>query len=338
MGNSVKRSPWMVIIALVFSIGGFVLAMVSMFAGSHPGRMEEYHVIAINMSNFGHDLVPTATSGGSNPTSTSEGGIGAIFSSVVASAESAIGDALDDIADELSTELGISQWYSLHIMNACEGTYAPNATSPGAWYNVTNCTAQEAGYQFNLTEVLDHELQVGPLKLNLNQLGFPEDIQDFIDYLNSFLLAIFVFYVLGSALAGLSFLLCIVELTLRNQSTLIRISGIITAGLSALTLGVGSAITTAVAKKGESEINEKGDDVGISANAGGKFMIISWVSFGAMFVAFIVWLLSFCMGRKKTRGASHSSGLEKGETRQRSSRNRFSGWRRTRRSHKAGSF
>jgi hypothetical protein len=100
------------------------------------------------MSDFGHDLVPTPTTGSSQPTST-DGGIGGFFSSVVATIESQIEGALEgienDITNELSAKLGISQWYSIHIMDACEGNFAPNATSPGAWFNTTNCTAQQPG-------------------------------------------------------------------------------------------------------------------------------------------------------------------------------------------------
>lgn len=46
-----------------------------------------------------------------------------------------------DIADKLAAKLGISQWYSLHIMDSCEGNFAPNATALGAGLNITNCTS-----------------------------------------------------------------------------------------------------------------------------------------------------------------------------------------------------
>ncbi|KAI0132278.1 SUR7 protein [Xylariales sp. AK1849] len=293
-----------VILPLLLSIAGFVLAMIALFAGSKPGQLEEFHIISINMSDFGHDLVPTATTGGSDPTSTGSG-IGGFFSSLVASVASEIGDELNDIegdiADKLSAELGISQWYSLHVMNACEGNYAPNATSPGAWFNTTNCTAQAAGFQFNITEVLDHEIVVGPLDLNPADLQLPDDITDAINYLNGFLLAIFVFFCLGSGFSGLSFLACIAALTKRTNSGFLALGNAILSGLAALTLMVGSAITTGVAKKGEAEINDKGSDAGISAKAGVKFIIIAWVSFAVMFIALIYWIAAGVTGRNKNK-------------------------------------
>lgn len=102
------------------------------------------------MSDFGHDLIPTATSSGSQPTATDsdssiwdqiEDGLQDLGDDVV----DELNDIANDVADKLAAELGISQWYSIHVMTACEGNFAPNATSPGAWYNTTNCTAQSAG-------------------------------------------------------------------------------------------------------------------------------------------------------------------------------------------------
>ncbi|KAF3024275.1 hypothetical protein E8E14_013077 [Neopestalotiopsis sp. 37M] len=307
-----------IIIPMILSIAGFVLAMLSLFAGSKPGQLEDYHIIALNMSNFGHDLVPTATTS-SSPTSTDDSW-GSFFTSVVETLASEISDELseieDDIADKLSEELGISQWYSLHVMTACEGNFAPNATTPGAWYNTTNCTGQAAGFQFNLTEVLDHEISVGPLDLNPADLPVPDDITDAINYLNGFLLAIFILFCIGAGFAGLSFLAAIAALSLggtsktgkTGPSRLMSLINVILTGLSSLALLIGAAITTAVAKKGEEKINDKGSEVGISANAGTKFIIITWVSFAAMFVAVLYWVAAGLMGRSSaTTGRRRTS-------------------------------
>ena len=54
-------------------------------------------------------------------------------------------DKIDDIksgaADKLASKLGISQWYSLHVMDSCEGNWSPNATDLSPSLNVTNCTS-----------------------------------------------------------------------------------------------------------------------------------------------------------------------------------------------------
>ena len=40
-------------------------------------------------------------------------------------------DIRDDVADKLAEKLGIHQWYSLHMMDMCMGTYTPEAHRGG---------------------------------------------------------------------------------------------------------------------------------------------------------------------------------------------------------------
>lgn len=150
---------------LVFSMAAFALALVALLAGKEPGTLEEYHIVLFNTSTLGHEFITNLVSGDDDdasstsatptptPTSTDDddGGIGGWFSSIKASATAIAGsleseaagilnDIGNDVADKLADELGIEQFYSLHVMNMCEGSYAPNATASNAWQNVTNCT------------------------------------------------------------------------------------------------------------------------------------------------------------------------------------------------------
>lgn len=149
----------------IFSMAAFALALVALLAGKEPGTLEEYHIVLFNTSILGHDFITnlasgddddaSSTSATATPTPTSsdddDGGLGGWFSSIRASATAVAGsleseaagildDIGNDIADKLADELGIEQFYSLHVMNMCEGSYAPNATANNAWQNVTNCT------------------------------------------------------------------------------------------------------------------------------------------------------------------------------------------------------
>ncbi|OTB03706.1 hypothetical protein M426DRAFT_321412 [Hypoxylon sp. CI-4A] len=299
--------PLMVVIPLILSLAGFILAMIALFAGSGSQQqaLEEYHLIALNMSDFGHDLIPTTTSSSSQPTATSfwdeiEGGLSDLGDDIT----DELNDIANDVADKLAQELGISQWYSVHVMTACEGDFAPNATNPRAWYNTTNCTSQSPGVNFNLTEVLQRELDEGPLQINASEIPIPDSITEAINYLNSFLLALFVLYVLSCGLAGLSFLSCIAVLALslvRRRSTLNRVTilvNVVLAALATLALALVSAIATAISKKGAAEINDAGDEVGISAVEGTKFLILTWVAFAVMFVTLLFWSVSCCLPRR----------------------------------------
>lgn len=56
-------------------------------------------------------------------------------------AKDKINDVTGKIADKLAKKIGVKEWYSLHIMDSCEGYFAPNATAVNAGLNITNCTS-----------------------------------------------------------------------------------------------------------------------------------------------------------------------------------------------------
>lgn len=140
-------------VPILCSLAATVLAFLVLFAGNSPNFMEDAHIIMLNTSSLGKDLTATATTGGNKPTSTDSAcgdlpgflgkGCSAAASAVgsaATQAAAALGDLGDDIADKLAAKLGIKEFYSLHVLDACEGDFAPNATAPDAGYNVSSCT------------------------------------------------------------------------------------------------------------------------------------------------------------------------------------------------------
>ena len=59
--------------------------------------------------------------------------------------ENALNNVTGSIADELAKELGISEWYSVHVMDSCDGNYKPNVTAKSPSLKVTNCTHSGPG-------------------------------------------------------------------------------------------------------------------------------------------------------------------------------------------------
>lgn len=111
--------------------------------------MEDYNLLTLNTSALGQQAIREIASGQSpTTTSGSEGAIGSLIASATAllpsavatEASSILGDIGSSVADELAGELGISEFYSIHAMDFCEGQFAPNASTVGASHNVTNCT------------------------------------------------------------------------------------------------------------------------------------------------------------------------------------------------------
>lgn len=56
-----------------------------------------------------------------------------------------INDITGDIVDQWAEALGIAEWYSLHVVNLCEGDYKGNATDANPGYNITSCTKTRVG-------------------------------------------------------------------------------------------------------------------------------------------------------------------------------------------------
>jgi len=291
------------------AIGAFILSMLCLFAGHKPGYMEDYHIITLNTSTLGHNLIPTktfptTTSASSTPTATS---LGSFFSNVahnitatimgdieggINTIESGLNDIGNDIADKLASELGIKQWYSLHLMDLCEGTYTPNATQKHAKLNVTSCTKQTGMFHFDISQRISQELKIGPLHLNLTDIQWPDEIQDGIDALNTAMDATFVLYAIGIASAGLAILTSIVAIFL-SGSRLISLGnwGLATLAFSAFFLA--SLIITIVQSKMASLINKHGNEIGLYAYKSGKYLALTWVATAVMFLATVTWTAVF---------------------------------------------
>lgn len=106
----------------------------------------------VNTSSIGHNLFNTTDD--SSDKDDDDGGLLDDIKGAWDDARDKIEDKLNDItgalADELASTLGISEWYSIHVMDACEGNFKPNATSRNPGYNVTECSNSSPNSMFHL--------------------------------------------------------------------------------------------------------------------------------------------------------------------------------------------
>ncbi|KAI1434554.1 actin cortical patch SUR7/pH-response regulator pali [Xylaria sp. CBS 124048] len=295
-----KPSVGLLLPPVLITFVAFVLAMIALLAGTGPQQesLEPYHIIAVNLSAFGHDLVPTPSSSNHKPSKTGDSNpLDQLVDGIRGMGQDAsegIDNLTDGAADKIVGDLGISQWYSLHIMTVCEGMFSPNASDSNAGYNMTSCTAQQPGVRLNLSSILDHEVQAGPFSANLNQIPIPDSVQSAVDTVNDALLTLLVFYAMASGLAGLSFLVSLAVLVLRREKVnqLIVWVNVVIAGLDTFVLLISSAIITYVNNKGVPEINKAGKDAGISGIRGSKLITLSWVTFGLMLFTSLYWAVA----------------------------------------------
>jgi hypothetical protein len=69
-------------------------------------------------------------------------------SSIGSQIEGDVNGILNNVADKLAKELGIKQFYSLHLLDLCEGYYSPNASVAHPKKNVTQCSNATAMCKF----------------------------------------------------------------------------------------------------------------------------------------------------------------------------------------------
>lgn len=178
----------------------------------------------------------------------------------------------------------------------------PNATvsKSDISKNVTDCSNRTAMYSFDPRQMLQRELnESGHGNINLTDLGWPDEIDDAIHALEIISNAMFVLYCIGIAFAALALISGLISIFFNGR--LSAFVNIIIDMIAFLAVGIASALATALSVKAANIINDKGERVGVSAQKGSKFMILTWVATACLLVASLVWCFDCVVGRKRNQ-------------------------------------
>ena len=255
--------------------------------------MEDYHLLTLNTSMIGETLIDeTRSTDTSNPLTNLLNGIQNFGSSTI-----------NDAVGEVTQRLGIEDFYSAHMLNYCEGQYTPaeaaNATlsQDDISKNVTECSKNRAMYKFDPTTILEEALnRTAGLDVTLDDLNWPEEIDTGIRTLNALMGAMFVLYCVAIALIFVALLAAAVAVLLSGR--LSACVNFLVSVLAFLAIGLASALVTAVIVKASGIINDKGNDIGLQAHWGGKFLALTWAATALMLVVVLTWVVEFCIGRR----------------------------------------
>ncbi|GAB7342384.1 hypothetical protein MBLNU457_g0600t1 [Dothideomycetes sp. NU457] len=281
------------IIPIVLGLGALVLSFLALFAGSRKGFMEDYAVVTLNTSRIGQNVINSTQSSSSNP-------VISFFHNLTANIENEINNDLNSFAKDL----GVHDFYSAHILDFCEGYYTPtsvpNATIKSIHQNVTFCSNRTAFFQFDPRYTLQRELNAsGHGNINLTALHWPDSIDKGLQALHEAQKAAFILYCIGIGMIGIVTLLAIVSIFFEGR--LSASVNILVTALAFMAIAIASALTTVIAVKAANLINKYGNPVGISATKGSKFIILTWVATGLVFINLLVWCFACAIGR----GGSH---------------------------------
>jgi hypothetical protein len=214
----------------------------------------------------------------------------------------------NDAAASIAKGLGLRDFYSVHILNYCQGYYTPgpvkNATVKNIGKNVTSCKDPTAMFAFdptqalvtNLNETVNGSLSTRRAEQILEAINWPESLQDSMDDLKAAFKAQFVLYCIAIGFTFLTLLSCVFWFL--RDGRVGPLANIVTASLAFLFMGIASAIGTAIAVKGAHSINKYGNRVGIEGQRGDGFLGLTWAATACLFVAAIAGCLG-CFGVRK---------------------------------------
>ncbi|KAK3072478.1 hypothetical protein LTR53_006730 [Teratosphaeriaceae sp. CCFEE 6253] len=287
---------FLAILPVLLCAAGLALSLLCLFAGSSKGFMEEYAIVTLNTSRIGASVL-NASHSSSNP-------ILSYIDNVTNSIENEINQDLASFA----RDLGLHDFYSAHLLDFCEGYYTPgpvpNATLSRAkiHQNVTSCLNRTAMYSFNPRHILQKELNdSGHGNINLTSLDWPSDVDKGLHALVIAQRATFVLYCVAIALIGIAMLLALASIFM--QGRLSALVNVLVDWLAFLAIALASAIATAVAVKAADVINKYGDKIGVHADKGSKFLVLTWVATAVMLAASIVWCFDCIVGRRQKRAS-----------------------------------
>jgi hypothetical protein len=217
-----------------------------------------------------------------------------------------ISEQINDRIGEITARLGIEDWYSAHMLTYCEGQYTPaevaNATvsESDISKNVTECSQSKAMYRFDPTRIIEDALNKSTgIEVTLSDLNWPQDIQDGIRALNALMAAMFVLYIIAICLIFVALLTAVFAVVASGR--LSACVNFMVATLAFLAIGLASALVTAVMVKATDIINQYGNDIGVEAHRGSKFLGLTWAATALMFVVLIAWVVEFCVGRRQKK-------------------------------------
>lgn len=283
---------WSSIITLLCSVAALVLSFLLLFAGGSRSFLQNTDVLTLNMSRLGYvgDVFNTTD------------GDGSLLDSLINNAQESANELINNATTEIASQLNISDFYSVHVMNYCEGMFEPNGTAAvvgsDVTKNTTYCSSRNALFHFNVTQVVNDAL---PGQISLSDINWPAAINDAQNAIRAASIAAVILYILAIVFTGLAFFGAIFGFF--TSGRLSACCNLVIDFLAFLCIGGASGVATAVMVKAVDALNQYGNDIGVSATRGNRFLAMTWAATGAMLIALIVSLVQLCVGRRDGHGS-----------------------------------
>jgi hypothetical protein len=210
-------------------------------------------------------------------------------------------DIKDSSGRRLAHGSGISDFYSINMLTYCQGMYTPvsRATVVIPVYalskDVIRCSKPRALFSFDPKRAMADSLKIYKgSDRKWYTLPFPEDIQRGMKYARFGFRSAFGLYCVGIAAIFLATLVALGMMFV--PASALAMLGVLLAFLATFTIFLADTILTAFAHRVMRIVNKYGKGVGIEAEVGTGFMILSWTAAGLTLLSLLMFGACYAVG------------------------------------------
>jgi len=290
---------FLAIIPLLFSLAALIIAFLCVFAGSKPGFMDDYEILSLNTSQLGAGIA--------NKVQTSSSTVNSIINGL------GLGNTITSLTNSVAHSLGFNDFYALHVLDYCEGSYTPRAV-PNATIsfkdihqNVTRCSKRGSGVNFTPGQAIQQTLDRTGTGITLEDLHWDKDIDTGVETIQILLKVMLAFYCVAIGFAFITMIGALISLISPSNGRATSAFTAIVGFLAFLALGIASGLVTAIGVKGDHIIDKYGKPVGISANRSNKLLALTWAGTALLFLGMIVNCCGICLFGRKRRATEKGS-------------------------------
>lgn len=279
-----------------------ILAFLCTFAGTNKDMLRYYDILTLNTSRIAVDIFNTTDDNApkhlhsDNPFTNFFNGIGDDIHNATENAKEDIEEALNNAIQSFAKSLGLRDFYSVHVLDHCEGYFHPNGTSSR---NVTYCSNSTSFSHFNARQTLQTQLNQSGIDVNLTDLHWPDKIDDALGDLEVAFDVMFVLYCIGIIGVGLALFGSILGMFFHGRKS--SLGNIFLTQCAFFALLIASAIITVGATKATNAINKYGIAINVNAARGNRLIAMTWAADVLVFLASVAWLVEFMIGRRKEK-------------------------------------
>ncbi|KIW79112.1 hypothetical protein Z517_08952 [Fonsecaea pedrosoi CBS 271.37] len=279
-----RVSPLLTLLSALAATG---LTFVCLLAGYTTTTLADIDMFSLNISQIAHTKFNNGTGNGCNCVEFVDGVL-TVNGTAVVNGTLNVGYA----------ELDVFEYYSVYVINYCEGSYLPSYQDDDANAVITRCEKPSLTRHFDLVDILEKAMKdLGSAlgeDISFDDLDWPNGITSAFVYAQSAGSAMVVFFIIGLAcliLASLAALWCLFT----TNRTAVKFL-LITSVLALLSLTICAGITTAIITIVVNGVNANGEDIGVSAKQGNAFLALVWIAVALLLISTLTSSITLCVG------------------------------------------